>query len=246
MTRYKISALIPARGGSKGIPRKNIKRIGGHPLLAYSIAACKLSKYIDDIFVSTEDLEIANIAKEYGATVPFRRPPEYATDSATDHDVLKHFFNYVAIDEVAFIRPTTPFRDPKFMDDVVGRYFGIKDKITSLRTVHEINENPYKAFKIKNNICEGFFPEFNGVTEYTNLPRQTFPTAYIGNGHIDIVKKETVLNGTTFGNTIYAEICEKLIDIDSLFDLNLANLVVRSDNLAIDALKEELNRVSVS
>jgi CMP-N,N'-diacetyllegionaminic acid synthase len=245
LTPYKISALIPARGGSKGVPRKNIKEVGGYPLLAYSIAACKLSKHIGDIFVSTEDLEIANVAKKYGAIIPFMRPTEYASDSSTDCDVLKHFFDHVKVDDIAFIRPTTPFRSPDFMDSVIDRYFEVKSGVTGLRTVHEINENPYKVFKIENNICRGFFPDFNGIEEYTNLPRQTFPTAYVGNGYLDIVKKETVLKGTTFGKTIHAEVCEKIIDIDSFFDLKLANLAVSSGDPLINNLITELNQPRV-
>lgn len=240
-----LTALIPARGGSKGIPKKNIVDIGGYPLIAYSIAACKLANNIDRIIVSTEDEEVAEISKSYGAEIPFMRPAEFSHDNSSDIGFLKHFFDHIQADEVALIRPTTPFRDPQFIDDVIEHYYTIKDTITGLRTVHEINENPYKVFKIEDNICRGFFPEFNGIIEYTNLPRQTFPTAYAGNGHVDIVKQQTVLKGTTFGDIIYAEICDKPIDIDSFFDLKLANLAVQSDDSIIHNLTKELTRINI-
>lgn len=83
------------------------------------------------------------------------------------------------------------------------------------------------------------FKEYNGVEEYSNLPRQTFPKAYQGNGHIDIVKKDTVLNGTTFGGIIYAKTCERVIDIDSLFDLKLARLEIKLGNQLLDYLKRK-------
>jgi len=223
-----ITAIIPARGGSKSIPRKNIVDVGGHPLISYSIDACKQAKNIDRIIVSTEDEEIAEISKSYGAEVPFIRPSELSQDNSTDVGFLKHFFDNIEADEVALIRPTTPFREPEFMDMVIEKYFTIRDNISGLRTVEEINENPYKVYKLKNNICSGFFVDFKGEKEYTNLPRQTFPKAYIGNGHIDIVKKETVFTGTSFGDNIYAEVCEKMIDIDSPFDLKLARLEIET------------------
>ena len=197
-------------------------------LISYSIDACKQAKNIDRIIVSTEDEEIAEISKSYGAEVPFIRPSELSQDNSTDVGFLKHFFDNIEADEVALIRPTTPFREPEFMDMVIEKYFTIRDNISGLRTVEEINENPYKVYKLKNNICSGFFVDFKGEKEYTNLPRQTFPKAYIGNGHIDIVKKETVFTGTSFGDNIYAEVCEKMIDIDSPFDLKLARLEIET------------------
>ena len=104
----KIPALIPARGGSKAVPRKNIKLINNHPLIAYSIIACKLSNKISDVFVSTDDREIAAIAIKYGAKVPFLRPRQYASDSSGDWEVINHFFENIEADHVAYMRPTTP------------------------------------------------------------------------------------------------------------------------------------------
>ena len=90
-----ITAIIPARGGSKSIPRKNIVDVGGHPLISYSIDVCKQAKNIDRIIVSTEDEEIAEISKSYGAEVPFIRPSELSQDNSTDVGFLKHFFDQV-------------------------------------------------------------------------------------------------------------------------------------------------------
>ena len=95
--------------------------------------------------------------------------------------------------------------------------------------------------KIKDNICSGFFEEFDGNKNYTNLPRQIFPKAYTGNGHIDIVKRETILRGTTFGDIIYAKICERKIDIDSIFDLRMARFEIQQGNELLNFLKEQKN-----
>ena len=149
-----ITAIIPARGGSKNIPRKNIVDLNGHPLVAYSIAACKLCKDIDRIIVSTEDKEIAEISKQYGAEVPFMRPSKYSTNESTDVGFLTHFFENINVDSVALIRPTSPFRDPKFMSMAIKRYYTIQDTtfITGFRTISEVHENPYKAFKNFNHL----------------------------------------------------------------------------------------------
>ena len=111
-----VPALIPARGGSKGVPRKNVKLIGGHPLIAYSIAACKMSNKISDVYVSTDDREIASVALKYGAKVPFLRPLQYASDTSGDWEVINHFFENIDAKYVAYMRPTTPLREPKKID----------------------------------------------------------------------------------------------------------------------------------
>ena len=214
MTRYNIAALIPARGGSKGVPRKNIKKIAGHPLLAYSIAACEKSKYIDKIFVSTDDEEIARISKEYGAIVPFIRPSEYATDSATDYDVLKHFFQNIDVDDLAYIRPTTPLRDPAHLDEAVERYFEKRGALTAVRSAHEMPESPYKLFKIEGEYFQSFFEDFKGIKNYTNLPRQRFPKAYQPNGYVDIVKRGVVESGASFGEKIFPYITNLVTEVD--------------------------------
>ena len=237
----KLVAIIPARGGSKGIYRKNIVDLGGFPLIAYTIAACKMTKNIDRIIISTEDTKIAEIAKSYGAEVPFMRPKKYSRDDSRDVEFLKHFFDNIDVEEVALMRPTTPFRNPAFVDKVIEKYFTIKQKITGLRSVNEINENPYKVFKIEGQCVSGFFTDFNGIKNYTNLPRQSFPKAYIGNGHVDIVKRDTVCQNKTFGDKIYPYICDKIIDIDSSYDLRSARNEIQLGNILLDFLKEKKN-----
>ena len=233
----KIHAIIPARGGSKGIPRKNIKLLGRYPLIAYSIAACQMSKKIDRIIVSTEDEEIASIARDYGAEIPFMRPAKYSTDIATDVDFLKHFFDNIDGDEVALVRPTTPLRSPRVIDEIVDFYFERKEGISGLRSLNELNESPYKLFQVVDGCCRGFFKDFNGIKEYSNLPRQTFPMAYEANGHLDIVKRETVGHGTTFGTEIAGHIGPSVVDIDSIEDFKYAEYqIAAQENILVKHL----------
>ena len=218
-----LHALIPARGGSKGVLKKNIKHLHGHPLIAYSIIACRLANNIDRVIVSTDDKEIASVAFRYGAEVPFLRPAEYASDTATDNDVIKHFFDEISCSEVAYIRPTTPLRDPYELDQYIETYFKEqKLKATGVRSMHELPESPYKMLKInKAGKCQGFFRSYRGNKDYSNLPRQVFPAAYQPNGYIDIVKKETVLSGTTFGPEVLPIVTRFVLEVDTQdqFDL---------------------------
>ena len=141
-------ALIPARGGSKSIPRKNIVPVGGHPLIAYTIAACHLSQLISRIIVSTEDSEIADIAAHYGAEVPFLRPTEYSTDASTDLEFLAHFFSETNADEAVLMRPVTPLRSPALVDRAIMTWAEISTSRTSLRSVEEVRDPPYKLFRL--------------------------------------------------------------------------------------------------
>ena len=210
----KLTALIPARGGSKGVPRKNIHNLAGYPLLAYSIAACKRCAGIDRVVVSTDDEEIASVARRFGADVPFMRPSEFSQDDSTDLQVIEHFYSAEGAQDLALVRPTTPLRDPKIMGGFIENYFENRDSITGMRSAHKLPESPYKFFKIIDGTFAGFFDDFNGVKDYTNLPRQMFPKAYHPNGYIDIIKKETALEGSDFGFKILPAITEFVFEID--------------------------------
>ena len=229
----KIDALIPARGGSKGVPRKNIRIIGNHPLIAYSIVACKMSKKIDRVFVSTDDPEIATAAEEYGAIVPFIRPPEYAGDSSGDREVIRHFFENIEVDDVAYMRPTTPMRDPEKIDEYIDFFYSNKDKMSGLRSMQELAEPPYKMLKIEQGYCTGFFKHFQGIKDYTNLPRQMFPKAYLPNGYIDIAKYKTVMNSSSaFGVEIMPVITPSVVEIDMQEDVEMLEYQINNNQHA--------------
>jgi len=230
-----LTALIPARGGSKGVPRKNIHNLAGFPLIAYSILACKSSSKIDRVVVSTDDEEIAEVAVRYGAEVPFMRPKQYAEDRSTDLEVIKHFYSVEGPQDLAFVRPTTPLRDPVVIDKIIDDFVENYTDITGLRSAHELSESPYKFFKIVDGIFAGFFDEFNGIKDYTNLPRQIFPKAYHPNGYLDILKKDTVLAGSDFGDKIMPAITEFTVEVDDKhhFDLleSQINMFADKNNL---------------
>ena len=224
----KILALIPARGGSKGIHKKNIVMFGGYPLISYSIAAAKLSRHIDRIIVTTDDKEIADTAKKFHAEVPFLRPKELSKDSSTDIGFFVHALDFLEKNEgyvpdfIVQLRPTTPLRDRRILDKAISVIMG--DKLaTSLRSAHVFEHPGYKLFRLKGNYCNFFGKEdFNDI-EYYDLPRQRLPATYFPNGYVDVIIpkifKET---GLLHGKRIRAFITEKTMDIDCHEDLKRA------------------------
>ena len=233
-----INALIPARSGSKRVKNKNIAMVGGHPLIAYSIVACKQTKNIDRVIVSTDCSEIAKIAKNYGAEVPFLRPEVHAQDNSSDKGFLEHFFKEISCDKVLLIRPTSPLRNPRNLFQIVESYKRElkKNTFTGFRSMTKSNHSPYKMFQIKNGKCCGFFNDFMGVSEYTNLPNQFFPAAYMPNGYCDMVLKNTLLNcDSTFGSAIYGKETEGIIDVDDYFSLDIVKSLIgtKYDQLSV-------------
>ena len=237
----KLTVVIPARGGSKGVPRKNIKMLKGHPLISYSIIASKESHLIGRVVVSTDDSEIAEISESYGAEV-LKRPAEFAQDNSTDWQVINHFFQSYDVNDVIYFRPTTPLRNPNNIDECIKFYLNNRSKMTGLRSMHELPEGPYKVFRLsESGYCEGFFKDFNGIKDYTNLPRQTFPKAYHPNGYIDIAKRETVESGkSAFATKILPYVSEFVTEVDAQYEFDLLNFQLSTEeNVLLKSLKEK-------
>lgn len=214
----KIIATIPARKGSKSVYKKNIKEIGGHPLIAYSIAIAKMSKKIDRVIVSTDSFEIAEISEKYGAEVPFLRPSEFAGDQSGDIEWIKHLISFFeekerkAPEYLVHLRPTTPFREVKVVENGI-RYILENPFATSLRSVSPVSQPPQKIFKMEGPYLKGFFPN-DPRSEYYNLPRQVFSQTYLPNGIVDIIKTSVINSGTLHGDYMLGFITEMVPDID--------------------------------
>ena len=205
MKKANIVGIIPARGGSKGVPKKNIKEIGGFPMIAYSVVAGQMSKKIDRCIVSTDSQEISDIAKAYGADVPFLRPSEFATDSSTDIEYIKHAIDWFDKNERyvpeywVVLRPTTPLREPKVIDEAIKEMLNHQEA-TSLISIHEFAETPGKMFGMQDGFLHGLCP-MDPRPEYFTLPRQAFAPSYFGNGYVDIIKTSTVMgHDSCFGS----------------------------------------------
>ena len=181
----KILALIPARGGSKGIKNKNIVEINGKPLIVYSIDAGLQSKYVDMVLVSTDSEEIAGISKEYGAEVPFLRPAEFAQDASPTADAIQHALNMInkngEFDSIVLLQPTSPLRTAEDIDKAIELYF--ETNCEGVVSVTEVSQSPILMREIDKDGKLKTLLEFKG-----NLRRQNLPKYYILNGSIYIEK----------------------------------------------------------
>ena len=244
-TPENITAIIPARSGSKTIKNKNIINLGNYPLIAYSIAVAKSSKLINKVIVSTDSPKIRDIALRFGAEVPFLRPAEISRDSSVDIDFFKHYIsfaeenNYSKPEYLVHLRPTTPLRDVNVIDRGI-EFLLSKPEASGLRSVYEHNFSPYKVFKLENSFLKGFFPD-ESRTEYYNLPRQTFPQTYIPNGYVDIVLSSTIKCNTLHGDKFLGYVVDKVPDIDDLEDLAYAKSCLNEDRFRslLEYIKEE-------
>jgi CMP-N-acetylneuraminic acid synthetase len=233
MKRCNVIALIQARGGSKGVPRKNIRDLGGFPLIAYSVIACKLAGSIERTIVSTDDEEIAAIAKSFGADIPFMRPAEYARDDSTDKQVFDHALDWFeknesyAPDYWVQIRPTTPLRDPSLLDEAIAKIRS-RPEATSLVSVHEIEESPGKMFGMLDGFLHGLCP-MDPRPEYFALPRQAFPPVYFGNGYVDIIKTDTLKRyKSCYGPRMLAFLAPNTGEVDAEDDFKKLNYFLKS------------------
>jgi len=227
-----ILTIIPARGGSKGIPRKNIRNLCGKPLIAYSIEVALSSKYIEKVIVSTEDEEIAEIAKKWGAEVPFFRPVELSTDTAKSIDVAKHSIEEIekiTDDEypiIVFLEPPAPFRSSDDIDNCIELY--LKHNSGSVVSVCEANKyHPAMMKIIKDNSLIPYSKE--NFTE--GIPRQLLrPEVYMINGCIYISQRDNIMDGDFYGDPILPYIMpyERSINIDTLLDWHTAEAIINS------------------
>ena len=228
VARPEVLAIIPARGGSKGIPHKNIKLFAGYPLIAYSIAAGLQSELTTRVIVSTDDEEIAEIARKWGAETPFLRPAEFAADNTLDLPVFQHALswlkeheNYVP-DIVLQLRPTSPARPRTLVDEAV-KLLMAHPEADSVRGVVPADENPHKMWRVdpKTGLMNGLL-KVDGIDEPYNAPRQKLPPVYWQTGHIDAIRPErTFMAGDSMsGKRILPLFLDPAftIDIDTPFD----------------------------
>jgi CMP-N,N'-diacetyllegionaminic acid synthase len=221
--------IIPARGGSKGLPNKNIRLLENKPMIAYSIIAAQKSNYKGTIVVSTDSKKIATIAKEYGAEVPFMRPPELASDTATSMDVIFHAINYykernIHFDVVVLLQPTSPLRISEDINNAMKKF--INENAEAIVGVCEAEHHPLWSNTLpENGSMKNFLSE-----SIKGLNRQQLPIYYRLNGAIFISKTDTLYKEKTFihENTFsYIMPNERSIDIDYEIDFRLAELLMK-------------------
>ena len=227
-------AIIPARGGSKGIPQKNIIDLGGLPLLAWSISVARAAKVLDEVYVSTDDDEIAKIAKEYGARVPFLRPKELATDKATTVDAISHFILKLKLenncpDIVVLLQPTQPFRSVETIIKAIEAY-----KLTGsgVVSVSRVAEHPVlmRYFDKSTSVLTRLLGNVNSTVR-----RQDFSEVYRVNGAVYVNSVEDYLQKKSLNDNPIGVITTELegVDIDTLDDLDYARFLIQHKKLLI-------------
>lgn len=219
--------VIVARGGSKRLPRKNITLLGGIPLIGYTIAATLKARRLWRTVVSTDDQEIADVAKSLGADVPFLRPSALAQDDSPAIGVLRHAVEFVetengcVIDAVVLLQTTSPFRTGSHIDKALEIY-----ELTNADTVTAVNpvvEHPYWSWRIVNDCLVPFFSKKHIETE-----RSSLPAAYIENGALYIARRNLIMNGELYGDRVVPLIMDSrdATDIDTMEDLLWAEFML--------------------
>ena len=232
-----VLAIIPARGGSKGLPGKNIRLLAGHPLIAYSIKAAQDSPGIGRVVVSTDSEEIADIARQYGAEVPFRRPAALAQDHSLDTEVFVHALNWLRENEnylpdlVVQLRPTSPIRYVADIEACIAKMTA-RETADSLRIVTPAPNTPYKMWRVPSEDApmEPLLT-LDGVADPYNQPRQALPTVYWQIGALDVIRPRVVLGQNSMSGKVilpYVVSQEQAIDIDDIFNFQRAEAYIAS------------------
>ncbi|MEJ2596847.1 MAG: acylneuraminate cytidylyltransferase family protein [Anaerolineales bacterium] len=242
-----VLALIPARGGSKSIPRKNIQPLAGFPLIAYSIRAGLAAGTVRRVVVSTDDKEIAAISRQFSAETPFLRPPELAQDHTTDLPVFQHALRWLEENEgyrpeiVVQLRPTSPFRRVAHIDQAVQRLLE-RPQADSVRTVCIPFQNPFKMWRIAS---DGFMQPLlqTGHPEPYNQPRQALPEVYWQTGYVDAAWSKTILGQDSMTGAHILPLVispSDWVDIDSPDDWRRAERLLLEGAISLEDLGFEL------
>lgn len=216
----RICALIPARSGSKSVKDKNIRIMDGKPMIAYSILDGLRSRYIENVIISTDSEKYAEIAREYGAIVPYIRPESISGDDTLDIDVFLHFLEWLKTNDykipeiIVHLRPTHPYRDPADIDRMIEILLNDQD-IDSVRSVARAKEVPYKMWLFNDDktmrplvTCD--------IGEAYNAPRQKLPEVYMQNACIDVIRTTTLLDKKSMtGDNIAGYKMDYDFDIDT-------------------------------
>lgn len=238
--KKKIVALIPARGGSKRLPNKNILPLNGQPLISHTIKSARLSKYIDRVIVSTDSEMIAGVCRKYGAEVPFLRPAEIAGDKTSDYPVIAHALNWLEqkgffADIVVWLRPTVPLRQEGLIDRCIETI--VEKKTDSVRSVRNVGRfHPFWMLKVnKNGLAQSFL---KGKTIDKYYQHQLLPELFEHDGYCDVTLSKNINRRCSVSQTLKGMYGKKmavvinhdgrpLVNIDTKEDFQLAEILMK-------------------
>lgn len=229
MMNKEILAIIPARGGSKGVPRKNVRELNGKPLIGYTIEAAKKSNKVSRVVVTTEDIEIATVSKEYKAEVPYLRPDELSQDNSPTMECILHMLNYLektegyVPDYVLLLQCTSPLRNYSHINEAIDKL--LNSDYDSIVSVCEAEVNPYWANIFEGDKLKYFIEEGRKITR-----RQELPNVYRMNGAIYLIKTEVLKKQKTFEpEEVMGYIMDSYssVDIDTEMDFKIAEAIIK-------------------
>ncbi len=235
--KKRVLGVIPARGASKGLPRKNVLPLCGKPLIAWTIEAAQRARGLTTVILSTDDDEIAAVGREYGCEAPFMRPPELGGDRSKQADVVAHALAFMAeqrgerYDAVMCLQPTTPLRKPRHIDESLDAFFA--SGADSLISLKEQDYPPWWMFKLEKSRIQPAF-DFKPGVDVFDLVRQQFPTLYRPNGAIYITWAESLrrhgrlINAADCAYYLMPDACS--VSIDTALHFATAEAMARSES----------------
>ncbi|SVD83668.1 uncharacterized protein METZ01_LOCUS436522, partial [marine metagenome] len=216
------------------VPDKNVRQLGGYPLMAWTIAVCLRVESIDRVIVSTDSEDYAAVAEQYGAEVPFLRPSALANDDSTDLEFVEHALERLESGgcrptHLVHMRPTTPFRDPDIVDEAL-RQFRNSDGATALRSVHEMSESAHKALEVTSEGWLARLGRIDTALDAANLGRQSFPNTYLANGYVDVLSVAFIRSsGSLHGDRVMAFITPPVVEVDTELEFKFLEFCVAND-----------------
>lgn len=207
----RVLALIPARGGSKGVPRKNVKPLGGRPLIAYTIDRALESQHVSDVVVTTDDDEIAEVAKAHGANVPFMRPKDLAGDTSTSLSVVQHALKTLPkrYEAVCLLQPTTPLRSSGLIDAVINSMRPDSDAVVTMRSVPK-HYHPEWVYRSMGGLADRYCGPGDPPTR-----RQGLDETFIRDGSVYLTRVPVIEAGSLYGSRV------QLFDNSAAVDVNI-------------------------
>jgi CMP-N-acetylneuraminic acid synthetase len=240
-----IVGLIPARSGSKRVPDKNIRPLAGHPVMAYTIAAALQSKIFSDVIVSTDSEHYAEIARHYGAEVPFLRPSELASDVSPDIEWLEYTLKKLEEDGrrydcFSILRPTSPFRQPETIRRA-WKEFLAEEGVDSLRAIEKCQQHPGKMWVVRGKRMIPLLPLSPPEQPWHSSQYQSLPEVYVQNASLEIAWTRVVLEERTIAGTVLMPFITKDyegFDVNNTYDWNLAEHLISKEEVILPAVEK--------
>jgi len=224
--------IIPARGGSKSVPRKNLRALGGRPLIVWSIDSALRARRLDRVIVSTDDAEVAEVARRHGAEVPFLRPAALAADDTPDLPVFQHALGALreregwVPDLVVHLRPTQPLRRARDIDEVVTLWE--RERPDCVKSVRPVSEHPFKMYRLVGGRLVPYLQTDERRRRGPDVPRQSLEPLYLSAGVVDAMRREIVEHGTTEGAVVIPYFADpaRYVNLDSARDFEIAEALL--------------------